>query len=99
MSKLPQKLSLDATQTTWATFIEPTLNSPLATPTFLKNVTLASGTNTVNHKLGAKLQGWFPVRYHGSWAQIYDTQDTNLTPALTLTLVASAAVTIDLMVF
>lgn len=95
---LPQKLSLDMMQVRWATELNPLLANPLTNGLLLKNVALASGANVVNHKLQRPLQGWIPVRLRAS-ATLYDTQDTNQTPTLTLNLVASAAVVADIWVF
>lgn len=86
-------------QTAWKTAIDPVLAQPMSQGSILKSVKLASGANVINHLLGRTLQGWVPVRFHGSWAQIFDTQDVNKMPQLTLQLTTSAAVTIDLFVF
>lgn len=86
-------------QTAWASQLDPVLRSPLSNGNLLKNVVLSSGVNKVDHKLGRKLQGWVVVRMRNLAASIYDEQDTSTTPALTLTLISSSAVTIDLLVF
>lgn len=85
-------------QTAWASQIDPVLRNPLTQGNLLKNVTLASGANVVDHKLGRKLQGWVLTRQRAA-ASVFDTQDLNPTPALTLTLTSSAAVVVDLLVF
>ncbi len=95
---LPQGLTLSQTQNTWATSLNPLLNRPANNSIILPQVKLTTGTNVVNHRLGRKLQGWIPVRIRAS-ATFYDQQDTNQTPDLTLVLVSSADVTIDLEVF
>jgi len=95
---LPQKLTLDLMQNQWASQINPVIDNPLSKPIFLKNVLLTTGTNTINHKLGRPLQGWFTTRVRAS-VTIYDQQDTNQTPGLTLVLVASAPASVDLGVF
>lgn len=95
---LPQKLSLEQTQTTWAAQIQPVLNKPWNSGILLENVVLASGANVVSHRLGRKLVGWIPTRVRAD-ATLFDTQDTNPTPGLTLQLTSSAAVTVDLIVF
>ena len=74
------------------------VGSPLLNNNILTSVSLASGSNTINHKLNRKLQGWMIVRQRAS-ASIYDTQDSNTDPNNTLVLVSSAAVTVDLLVF
>lgn len=99
MVKLPQKLQLDQMQSQWAAAINPVLVNPLNNANILKNQSLVSGPNVINHRLGASLQGWSIVRMRGVAASIYDTQDTNQTPQLTLNLNSSTAVVVDLMVF
>lgn len=64
----------------------------------LQNVQLSTGANVINTMLGRKLQGWYIVRQRGL-AQVYDTQDQNLSPQLTLFLTSSADVSIDLILF
>lgn len=98
MANLPQRLDLDMMQVTWATALDPIISNPATNPTILKNVPLVVGTNVINHKLGRKLQGWKIVRKRAS-ADIYDEQDTNQMPQLTLVLVSDAIVTIDLECF
>lgn len=85
-------------QTTWAQQLNPLLSNPLSNGQLLKSVTLASGTNVINHKLGRKLQGWVLTRVRAA-VQLHDTQDSNPRPELTLQLVSSGAVTVDLYVF
>lgn len=95
---LPQKLPLPLMQTQWAKQIDPIISNPTINNLVLKNISLVSGTNVINHKLGRVLQGWKPVRVRAS-ATFYDQQDSNQTPQLTLILIASAPVIIDLEVF
>ncbi len=96
---LPQKLTLDQLSNQWASQLDPIIKNATTNPGILKSVSLASGTNAVNHLLGRSLQGWYVTRMRGVAASIYDTQDTNQTPQLTLNLVSSTAVVIDLVVF
>jgi len=95
---LPQKLPLDLLETQWAQQLNPILSNPLNKASILKNVSLVAGSNTVDHKLGAKLQGWYFSRVRAA-TTVYDTQDLNQTPQLTLTLVASAPAVVDIVVF
>lgn len=78
--------------------LNPLLGQPLNSGNILTSISLNSGSNTIDHKLGRKLQGWFTVRVRSS-ATIFDTQDSNPTPQLNLLLTASANVVVDLFVF
>ncbi len=64
----------------------------------LTNIELTIGTNIINHKLNRRLAGWKVIRQRGS-ANIHDAQDANKSDRLTLHLVSSADVTVDLEVF
>ena len=85
-------------QTKWANILEPALSLPLLSGLILKNVKLSTGQNTIPHKLGRNLQGWFIVRQRAA-AAVYDEQDTNQLPGLNLVLHSSAAVEVDILVF
>ena len=89
---------LSLLQTAWATLINPILRNPRSSAIILDSVPLVIGANSIDHLLGRKLVGWSIVRQR-ALASIYDTQDSNPRPALTLTLVSSAAVTVDIEVF
>lgn len=79
--------------------VDPLINIPYLDGVLLKSVALVTGsTNHVPHKLGRALTGWFAVRWRAS-ATVYDAQDANTTPSLTLDLIVSANVTVDLWVF
>lgn len=85
-------------QNNWSKQLNPLLANPCNQSIILKSVSLASGSNVVNHLLGKKLQGWKIIRQRAS-ASIYDTQDSNQSPQLTLLLTSSAPVVVDLEVF
>lgn len=85
-------------QSSWATLLNPILMNPANSSVLLINIVLINGTTQVNHKLGKKLTGWSVVRQRAA-ASIYDTQDSNQLSNLTLSLVSSALVTVDLLVF
>lgn len=95
---LPQKQPLELMQTSWASQLNPLIANPLTKGVILENISLQTGVNVINHKLGRNLQGWFTSRIR-SPATISDQQDANQTPQLTLVLVASAATNINLVVF
>lgn len=97
-AKLPQQLPLDRMSNQWAALIDPIIKNPTVNTLVLQNISLAIGSNVINHKLGRKLQGWYCSRIRAA-STIYDTQDSNQTPQLTLNLTASAAVVVDLVVF
>lgn len=85
-------------QSGWAAIINAVLRKPYINGIVLKNQPLVTGSNTINTTLGRKLQGWSIVRLRGA-ASIYDTQDANITPDLTLLLTSSANVSADILVF
>lgn len=85
-------------QTDWIKKLNPLLAKPQSASSILQNVSLTTGNNTINHLLGRKLQGWKIIRQRAS-ASIYDNQDNNSMQSLTLLLVSSAPVVIDLEVF
>jgi hypothetical protein len=85
-------------QNKWKSILDPIIALPQNDSNILKNVSLSKGTNTINHKLGQTLQGWKVVRQRAS-ASIYDNQDSNTMPALTLILVSSDPVVVDIEVF
>jgi hypothetical protein len=66
----------------------------------LKNIVLyPNKVNVVSHKLGRELQGYSVCRNHGGYSWLTDTQDTNLSPHLTLLLTTPTQCTIDLEVW
>ena len=73
-------------------------SNPIVQGSILSGVSLKSGDNTVDHKLGKKLTGWFIVSIRGA-ATIYDKQDSNAQPSQTLVLNSSTAVSVDIFVF
>lgn len=96
--QLPYGLDLKMMQTRWRGILNPLLQRPTNNISILKNVSLKIGSNTINTLLGAPLQGWFIVRQRGA-ASIYDTQDSNQSPDLTLNLTSSADVSVDVAIF
>lgn len=85
-------------QTTWSGIIDPVITAPQNNSIILKSVSLTVGTNVINHLLGQKLQGWSLTRKRGP-ASIYDQQDTNQQPSLTLILITDIACVCDIEVF
>lgn len=79
--------------------LNPVFNNPLLSGQVIKNVALEIGANTINHRLGRKLEGWFITRQRDVASAFYDTQDTNPLPNLTLQINSSAAVVVDIYCF
>jgi len=93
-----QDPSVGLLQTSWANQINPLLSNPANSSIILKNVKLVTGSNTINTTLGKTLTGWIIIRQRSA-ASIYDDQDNNQKPTLSLVLVSSAPTVIDLEVY
>lgn len=79
--------------------LTPLLSKTQNDSTVLTNITLSSTTtNVINHTLGRTLTGWKVVRQRAQ-ASIWDSQDSNTSPGLTLLLNTTANVVVDLEVF
>lgn len=89
---------LSLLQTRWKSILDPFIAQPQLTSNILTNIALINGTTVVNHKLGHTLNGWKIVRQRAD-ASIYDNQNNNQTPDITLVLVSNAAVVCDIEVF
>lgn len=74
--------------------LQPLLKSPIIDGVHLKDVALASGSNDVNHGLGRPIEGWIVTNRSGT-ATVHSTGSNYKT----LTLVASADVTVSIWVF
>lgn len=86
-------------QNSWAAILNPALAKEILNGNLVRNQVLVMGANVINHGLGRKLQGWMVTRLRDSFVQIYDTQDSNSMPNLTLNLNASAPVVVDVWCF
>ena len=98
MAGLPLNLPYSQQSTKWKSQLDPILANPLTNGQLLTGVDLSNGTTVVNHKLGRKLVGWIIVGTNAA-ASVYDNQDSNQTPQLTLILVSNAVCTLNLWVF
>lgn len=85
-------------QTQWASILDPVIGRTQNQSNILSGVILINGTTVVNHLLGRQLTGWKIVRQN-ALAAIYDSQDSNQTPQLTLVLISDAVVTVSIEVF
>ncbi len=88
-------LVLSQLQTRWTSILNPVIGNPLNNMRQIEDVVLSVGANTINHKLGYKMQGWVVTDIQGA-AVIYRSAPFN---DKTITLNASAPVTISLGVF
>lgn len=95
---LSTNLEWDLAKTKWPSILNPFISNPSLNSVIIQKVSLINGTTSVNHTLQRNLQGWRIVRVRGP-ATIYDKQDSNQTPDLTLVLVSNAAVTVDIECF
>lgn len=78
---------------------DPLITNIALNSTILTEVILVAGqVNKIPHTLGRNLSGWQVIRKRAA-ADIYDTQDINLSPNLLLYLWTTANVTVDLLVF
>lgn len=84
-------------QNKWSSILNPFISNPSLQCSILKNVKL-NGPTIINHLLAKKLTGWRLIGMDAP-AIIYDEQSTNQTPSLTLILVSSVPVTVNLEVF
>lgn len=102
MASLPQfqdgANAFQMMQNRWASILDPVIDNPVNKATLLPGIKLLAGSNTVNHLLSRKLQGWTIVRINAP-STVYDAQDGNASPEKTLILVASAPCTVTLSVF
>jgi hypothetical protein len=73
--------------------LQPGSNSVL-----LQKRALKAGTNRIAHSLGHALVGWQLTRLRANVA-VWDAQDSEAQPDVFLSLVASAPVVVDLLVF
>lgn len=89
---------LDNVQKNLVRILTPVTSMSLMGGNLLTSQVLTAGANTINHGLGRTLVGWIITRQRAA-STIYDTQDTNTTPKMTLNLNSSAAVTVDIYVF
>lgn len=82
-------------ETQWASQLNPLLSLPTSSPSLLKNITVKSGSNTINHLLGRTPQGWAVVDQNAA-ITFFRSAEFN---EKTLTLTSSGAGIISLLVF
>lgn len=82
-------------QNQWSRVLNPLLENPLNNASILKNISLITGDNVINTRLGRKTQGWL-ISDINAPVQIYRNAPFN---ELTLTLNSSGAATVEIVVF
>lgn len=92
---LPTKLPWELANSQWAATLNPIVNSPSSNLSVLKNVSLITGANTINHLLGRTMQGWFFVDINAA-ITYYRSKPLN---DLTLTLTCSGPAIASIGVF
>lgn len=97
MASLPLNLAWEKAQTIWSALLNPVIANPLNGVEILNNIVLINGSTIINHKLGRKLQGWWIISPSAA-STIYQPP-TTMGSATTLTLVSTAAMTVDIAVF
>lgn len=95
MSQLSSKLDWDQAQNKWAAVLNPIIANPITNPIILTRITLASGSNVINHKLQRPMQGWMITDLNAN-VTIYRSAPMN---SETITLTSSGAAIINLAVF
>lgn len=91
---LSTKLDWSLANPLWAALLNPLLKNPLNSVQIIQ-AALATGANTLDHKLGRQMQGWFLVDIDAA-VTVYRSQPMN---TLTLTLTASGPVNVLIGVF
>lgn len=82
----------------WAATLNPLLANPLVSGRIINDVAVVTGDNVINHGLGDTLQGYIVIGNNAN-VTVYDKQQVNPRPYLTLILVASGAAVLSLYVF
>lgn len=97
MANLPLRLELSQMQSQWAAALNPVIANPITNGIQLTGVKLVNGTTIINHLLSQKMRGWFYTDIDGA-ATLYKPNTAPFNDK-TLTLVSSAAVTVNLWVY
>lgn len=95
---LSPKLPWELANPKWAATLNPIVANPTTQGRLIKNVSLITGNNVINHGLGETLRGYIVVLKSAD-VSIYDSQTSNQTPDLTLVLISSGPAVVSLYVF
>lgn len=93
--QLPLISDPNMAQAKWKSILDPLLAKPLSSGQILTQLTIKTGSNVINHKLGREPQGWF-LTDNTTNITLYRSAPFN---DLTLTLTSSGNGVINLMVF
>jgi hypothetical protein len=94
----PKEYELDAVQGNIKEFTKQLETNPVLDGIILKDVSLvSSGSNTINHKLGRKINGWIITKIQAN-ANVWQNTTQPL-PTKNLILETSADATVDIYVF
>jgi hypothetical protein len=96
VASLPD-LTWDKASTVWATILNKFISNPLVNGVQLKEISLIMGSNTINHKLGRKPQGYLVTAMYDAYADIYN--EPSPTPIKSIVLNASAPTVVDIYVY
>jgi hypothetical protein len=95
MGSLSSSLTWDLANKIWAATLNPYLSNPFNQMKIIPNIQLINGETTIQHGLGAQMNGWVIVDVQGA-ATIYRSAPLN---GLSLTLTSNAKVLVSLGVF
>ncbi len=87
---------LSLLQSSWASELNPIITNPIVDGIILSGITLVSGNNVINHKLGRPIMGYILIR-NNALVTIYDSNTAQ--PNLTFNLISSGPATVSLYVF
>ncbi len=73
---LPQRLPIDQMQIKWASDLDPLLKNLLIQGVLISSISISSGTNVINHRLGRKQIGYI-ITDQTAAAQLYRSQPLN----------------------
>lgn len=82
-------------QNRWSAILNPLLAKPLSSANILKEISITTGVNTINHLLGRKMQGWIICDITAS-AILYRSQPMN---DKTLTISSNGDCVVNLVVY
>ncbi len=97
MNKLPRQLPIEQLQNKWAAILDPVITNPICNGIQLTDIKLSTGVNTIDHKLGRKINGYIITSMYDVAASIF--RQASQMPEKTIVLNSSAGTTIDLYVY